>query len=222
LKDFQIRELLRKTELSQYINDNDSKVVEEMKIPIANARIDMAVINGSFHGYEIKGSSDTLQRLPNQLVAYSYVFDYLVIITEEKYIDKIISMVPDWVAVAVCSNKESEIIYNVKKEGHRNVNKNGFYLAKLLWKEELLDVLKENNFKNVYGAVMNGANLYQENLGPGLLVIGNESTGISSENLKLLTRSITIPSHSSNGTESLNAAMAGAIILSEFFRKIKI
>ena len=125
----------------------------------------------------------------------------------------------DWFGVAVvfCSHGSCDL-YNSKVI---QATMGAFIRVKVVY-TDLSVVIKENNFKNVYGAVMNGANLYQENLGPGLLVIGNESTGISSENLKLLTRSITIPSHSSNGTESLNAAMAGAIILSEFFRKIKI
>lgn len=84
---------------------------------------------------------------------------------------------------------------------------------------ELAEVISKNGFKNVYGAVMNGSDIYKEKLESGLLVIGNESNGISSANLKLLSKAVTIPSHSNNGTESLNAAMAGAVILSEFFRR---
>jgi tRNA G18 (ribose-2'-O)-methylase SpoU len=38
--------------------------------------------------------------------------------------------------------------------------------------------------------------------------------------MKLITDSITIPSHNSNGSESLNAAMAAGIIVSEFFRQL--
>ncbi len=143
MKDFQIRNLLRDTELLQYINDPHSKVVEEMKIPAANARIDMAVINGAFHGYEIKGASDTLQRLPNQLIAYSYIFDYLTIITEEKYHEKILNIIPEWVGVAVCSDIGGEKKFDIKKPYKNNPDKKPFYIAKLLWHDELVEVLIE-------------------------------------------------------------------------------
>ena len=141
MKDFQIRQLLNRTELLKYHNDNESRVVEELDIVVAKARIDIAVINGSFHGYEIKGASDTLLRLPNQLIAYSYIFDYLTIITEEKYHKKVQDLVPDWVAVYTCSKKSDQLV--IKKEGSLNPHKNGFHLAQLLWREELFQVLDE-------------------------------------------------------------------------------
>lgn len=73
----------------------------------------------------------------------------------------------------------------------------------------------------VYGAVMSGQNLYDQPLKNGLIVIGNESNGISANNLSLVTQPITIPAAKQNKTESLNAAVAAAIICSEFFRQLK-
>lgn len=72
----------------------------------------------------------------------------------------------------------------------------------------------------VYGAVMSGNNIYKETLTPGLIVIGNEANGISSSNLQKITQKITIPSATTNHTESLNAAMATSIICAEFFRQL--
>jgi TrmH family RNA methyltransferase len=69
---------------------------------------------------------------------------------------------------------------------------------------------------------LQGKNLYKETLAPGLIVIGNEANGISGENLALIDAPLTIPSDSGNGTESLNAAMATSIIVSEFFRQLKL
>src|SRR5690606_8431363 len=106
MKDPCIRQLLRETELSHYLNDADSKVVEELELPVAGARIDMAVINGSLHGFEIKSASDTLQRLPGQIEAYTKVFDYLSIVTEVKYENKILDFVPSWIGIYVCQDKK--------------------------------------------------------------------------------------------------------------------
>lgn len=77
--------------------------------------------------------------------------------------------------------------------------------------------LQERDFK-IFGAVMNGKNIYSEKLpSQGILLIGNESKGISEELLKIVTDKITIPSFGK--AESLNAAVATAIICSEFKRR---
>ena len=81
-------------------------------------------------------------------------------------------------------------------------------------------LIKTKNITNVYAAVLNGKNIYEQNLKTGLIVIGNEANGISSDNLKLVTQPITIPCHTSNGTESLNAARATSIITAEFYRQL--
>jgi RNA methyltransferase, TrmH family len=71
----------------------------------------------------------------------------------------------------------------------------------------------------VYGAVLNGKSLYKSDLKKGILVIGNEANGINEDNLKLITEPITIPAAVKNETESLNAAVACSVIVSEFFRQ---
>ncbi len=82
---------------------------------------------------------------------------------------------------------------------------------------ELLD--KAKNLP-IYGAVLEGENIYTSTLKHGLLVIGNEANGISKEVLQKITHHITIPAANSNGSESLNAANACAIICSEFHRQL--
>jgi TrmH family RNA methyltransferase len=72
----------------------------------------------------------------------------------------------------------------------------------------------------IYGAVLEGENIYTSSLKHGLIVIGNEANGISEEVLKHISHHITIPAANSNGSESLNAANACAIICSEFHRQL--
>lgn len=80
----------------------------------------------------------------------------------------------------------------------------------------------KTNLKNVsiYGAVLNGQNIYKSVLQNGLIVIGNEANGISENILKQVTNHITIPAATNNGSESLNAANACGMICSEFFRQL--
>ena len=72
----------------------------------------------------------------------------------------------------------------------------------------------------IYGALLEGKNIYKSKLpSEGVLIIGNESNGISDEIKELITHKITIPRFGHlQETESLNAAAATAILLSEFKR----
>lgn len=143
MRDFDIRILLKKTELSPYFNDGNSKVVEELNLWATGARIDLAVINGHFHGYEIKSAIDTLQRLPNQIEAYSKVFDYLSVVTENNHYGKVYDLLPKWVGLYVCSEKDNERnITEIRKPALNKIT-NGFFVAKLLWREELIELLRE-------------------------------------------------------------------------------
>ncbi|MDR6301288.1 TrmH family RNA methyltransferase [Mesonia maritima] len=72
----------------------------------------------------------------------------------------------------------------------------------------------------VYGAFMNGENIYKKSFSPkGIVVLGNEANGISSAIERLISQKISIPQFGENQkTESLNVATATAILLSEFKR----
>lgn len=65
----------------------------------------------------------------------------------------------------------------------------------------------------IYGAALNGKNVRElKDITEGIIVIGNESKGISDEVMQLCTEKITIPK--TGQAESLNAAVATGIILS--------
>ncbi|MBI4930344.1 MAG: RNA methyltransferase [Bacteroidetes bacterium] len=75
------------------------------------------------------------------------------------------------------------------------------------------------NSKPVYAAVLDGKNIYSEKLSStGVILIGNESKGISENLIKCVSNKISIPNFSS-GADSLNAAVATAVICSEFRRR---
>ena len=71
----------------------------------------------------------------------------------------------------------------------------------------------------VYGAFMNGENVYRSRLPEeAILVLGNEANGISAAVSEKIQQKISIPQFGSSTTESLNVAIAGAILVSEFKR----
>ncbi len=87
-----------------------------------------------------------------------------------------------------------------------------------VWKADLPAYLQQAkaNGKAVYGALLEGEDLFQMKTKPeGILIIGSESHGIRTEVLSYITNPITIPRAPGSATESLNAAVAGAILMAE-------
>ncbi len=87
-----------------------------------------------------------------------------------------------------------------------------------VWKTDLATYLSQamSGGKAVYGALLEGENLLQMKEKPeGIIVVGSESHGIRAEVLPCITRPVTIPRSGGSVTESLNAAVAGGIIMAE-------
>ncbi len=79
----------------------------------------------------------------------------------------------------------------------------------------------------VYGTLLDGKNMYEKGAlaadrMKGLIIMGNEGNGISEEVRKYITHPIRIPSYPEGveTSESLNVAIATAVVLAEFRRKI--
>jgi TrmH family RNA methyltransferase len=72
----------------------------------------------------------------------------------------------------------------------------------------------------IYGTSLEGENIYTTELTQnGIIVMGNEGKGISPEIAGLASRKLLIPSLANNAAESLNVAVATAIVCSEFKRR---
>jgi len=80
-----------------------------------------------------------------------------------------------------------------------------------------LQTILANTKLPVYGALLDGENIYSTNFGTeGLVVMGNEGKGLTEKVKQLVTRAITIPR--AGKAESLNVAIATAIFCSEINR----
>lgn len=74
----------------------------------------------------------------------------------------------------------------------------------------------------VFGTMLEGKSLYRHNLNDkAVILLGNESKGISEELVPFINEKIMIPKFSSarQGIDSLNVGMAASIVFSEFLRK---
>jgi rRNA methylases len=74
----------------------------------------------------------------------------------------------------------------------------------------------------VFGTLLEGDSIYNHKLdSKGIILLGNESKGISNELIPFITEKIRIPKFSKarEGIDSLNVGMAASIVFSEFLRK---
>lgn len=72
----------------------------------------------------------------------------------------------------------------------------------------------------VYGTFLDGTDIYSQSLSrEGLIVMGNESNGVSGEVAAEVSSRLFIPSYGNSRAESLNVAVAAAVTLAEFRRR---
>ncbi|WP_280119125.1 RNA methyltransferase [Sangeribacter muris] len=83
---------------------------------------------------------------------------------------------------------------------------------------DLCRLLNDNPEIPVYGTLLNGDNIYEASLSAsGFIIMGNEGKGISAPIRNMVTSPLLIPPYDSgNHSESLNVAVATAVVLSQF------
>lgn len=112
----------------------------------------------------------------------------------------------------ILASKETVDIYNPKVV---QASMGAIFTVKVEY-TDLFPVLNELD-SPIYGALLKGENIYTKEIKKeGVLLLGNEGNGISEELLPLVNQPITIPQFGHG--ESLNVAMASAVLLSEFSR----
>jgi TrmH family RNA methyltransferase len=89
---------------------------------------------------------------------------------------------------------------------------------------DLTSVIKSASEKGipVFGTMVDGESIYSVELDKrGIILLGNESKGISDELIPYITTLLSIPrfNEATYGIESLNVGMAASIVLSEFARQ---
>lgn len=134
-------ELLSRIE-TEFEHDPETKIVPELGLCNGSVRIDVAVINGAIHGYEIKSARDTLQRLTAQQDVYSKVCDFVTIIGAGSHLEKIADMVPAWWGITEATLSARQVVLQPRRNPQQNTHIDPFALAQLLWRDEALDVLR--------------------------------------------------------------------------------
>jgi hypothetical protein len=132
--------------IEEFMSDSSTKLINEMDVCLGVARVDIAIINGKLHGYEIKSKQDTLERLPFQIESYNKVFDTMTIVTCENHIEKVKELVPKWWGIYYISDKSSNLSLKKIRKARDNKSTDILSLSQLLWKDELIELLNRNGF----------------------------------------------------------------------------
>jgi hypothetical protein len=97
--------------------------------------VDVAVVNGIMHGYEIKSDLDNLDRLPRQMEYYNRAFERMTIVASRKYLNEIKEIIPTWWGIKTISVDQSKLI-DIRK-GRKVSFQDQDIIVNLLWKKEL-------------------------------------------------------------------------------------
>lgn len=145
--DSQIRSLL----LSRLDSDNscaeNTLVVEELGLCQGESRIDVAVINGLLHGYEIKSDRDSLVRLPKQIAFYNSCLEQISIVVGTRHLFAVSKLVPVWWGIIEAKSEErGRLEFLPHRKADQNPTLDVYSAVKLLWKDETIPLLESKGY----------------------------------------------------------------------------
>lgn len=140
--DAEIRAALHHKKFKRYKVREDVLVVDELGLAHARSRIDIAVINGSVHGYEIKSEKDTLSRFESQLATYRRTLSRLTYVCAPKHMAHIEALAPEWCGLIEAVNgPRGAVNFVTRRRALDNPDLELDMLAHLLWHEEAVSIL---------------------------------------------------------------------------------
>ncbi|MBY0404726.1 MAG: sce7726 family protein [Cyanobacteria bacterium] len=140
--DSDIRLALHAKRLRRLKTHPDTLVIDELGLAHAKSRIDVAVINGCIHGYEIKSDKDTLDRLSKQIDIYRQTLQKLTIVSAPKHMPGIVEHLPEWCGLILAQQgPRGGIRFQVIRNTATNPEVNPVMMAHLLWRNEAIELL---------------------------------------------------------------------------------
>ena len=167
--DAAIRSALHRKHLRSAAAHPNTLIIDELGLAHAKSRIDVAVINGCIHGYEIKSARDNLNRLESQISIYRQTLQLLTIVADSKHIYDVLDFVPDWCGVLeVRLGPRAGIHFHVVRPAQPNPDVDPVMMAHLLWHSEVSEYLSLKGYppKLLRGSRLQLYNLLCEILSP--------------------------------------------------------
>lgn len=143
--DKSIRRVLLSQLTQEYKNNRNTVIVPEFTLPNASARVDIAVINGIMHGYELKSDIDNLLRLSSQKDSYNLIFDKITLVVGKSHLVGVLNLIPDWWGITIAKitvDSTAPILIPLRK-AQNNPTQDMLTIANILWKDEAITILEK-------------------------------------------------------------------------------
>ena len=143
LRDADIRPALRTNLLGKHAGEADTVIIEELGVCRGRVRVDLAVVNGTLHGYEIKSDRDSLRRLATQIDFYGKVLDRATLVVGERYLPNALDVLPAWWGVLRIQEMPRRQRFETIRRGRKNPHRDPRALVEFLWLDDALALLEE-------------------------------------------------------------------------------
>ena len=151
MNDLTFRVALKKSLLAEYLERSDTAFLEELTLRHGENRLDIAIVSGIFHGFEIKSDSDNLSRLPQQVLTYNLILDQVTLVVAQCHLASALEIIPEWWGVEVANyDSKNNLRFQALRPAHNNPCVEVFYVAELLWRDEALQFLEERGYARGY------------------------------------------------------------------------
>jgi hypothetical protein len=127
----------------QHSHEIDVVFLEEVGLCRGQVFVDVAVVNGSIHGYEIKSDRDSLRRLAGQVAMYGRVLDRASLVVGPKHVVHAVDVVPPWWEIQVAEAPTSGLRLKRVRAGRKNPARDVRALVELLWLDASLGLLAQ-------------------------------------------------------------------------------
>lgn len=115
--------------------------VQELGLRRSDAVVDVAVVNGSLNGFEIKSDADTLRRLARQAEVYGQVLDRVTLVVGRQHLAAARGLIPKWWGLMTVKAGGAEPSLKTVRAGRSNPERQVRALAELLWLDEARELL---------------------------------------------------------------------------------
>ena len=144
ISDDVVREALRPYLWREHQREPDTVIVEELGVCRGRVRIDIAVVNGLLHGYEIKSDRDSLRRLAAQITDYNRVFDMVTLVVGTRHLSQASRVVPPWWGVLTLIVDANGSQLDTVRPAQPNPQRDPRSLVELLWLGHAIALLEEH------------------------------------------------------------------------------
>jgi hypothetical protein len=164
LKDAEIRNAL-----VQHLNSRSprpSRILQELHVHNGNAIADVVAFYKQMHCFEIKGETDSIQRILKQAEVYSHSFPKLTLVLTTKHVRWALRNLPEYWGILVAQDQGDRVIFRYERKASNNPNFVTDKALMMLWRQELLDVSEKmgviqkksgnrNDFAKTLGSTIN-------------------------------------------------------------------